>query len=208
LLAKRLGNVYADNMTSNDNSVNIKKAVAAYHHGDLRAALIEAGLSLLQKGDADALSLREVARMAGVSATAVYRHFPDKQALLFALCQRGVDQLAQAQRDAKQAAGGGTAGFDATGQAYVRFALANPALFRLMMSTHGPDQHFSGDETIVSSAMRELRQNIAERMPPGADEDQRRIAAIHAWSLVHGMAMLMLDGQIPRDEALIASISR
>jgi AcrR family transcriptional regulator len=208
LLAKRLGDVYTDNMTNNDNSVNIKKAGRTYHHGDLRSALIEAGLSLLQNCDADAVSLREVARMAGVSATAVYRHFPDKQALLYALCQRGVDQLAEAQRAAKAAAGGGTAGFDATGQTYVRFALANPALFRLMMTTQAPTGHFAPDETLVSSAMRELRQNIAEQLPPGAPDDQRRIAAIHAWSLVHGMAMLMLDGQIPRDEALIASISR
>ncbi len=195
-------------MSDNDNSVNIKKAKRSYHHGDLRTALIEAGLSLLQNSDADALSLREVARMAGVSATAVYRHFPDKQALLYALCERGVERLGEAQHAAQRAAGGGKAGFDATGQTYVRFALANPALFRLMMTTQPPAGHFAKDETLVSTAMRQLRQNIAETLPPGAGDDERRIAAIHAWSLVHGMAMLMLDGQIPRDEALIESIKR
>lgn len=204
----RIGNVYSDNMIDDDNSVNIKNAKRGYHHGDLRSALIEAGMTSLQNSDVDALSLREVARMAGVSATAVYRHFPDKQALLYALCERGVERLAEDQRAAKAAAGGGAAGFDATGQAYVRFALANPALFRLMMGTQSPAGHFAPDETLVSSAMRDLRHNIAEQLPPGATDSQRRIAAIHAWSLVHGMAMLMLDGQIPVDESLIASISR
>jgi AcrR family transcriptional regulator len=70
----------------------------SYHHGDLRQALIEAGLTLLDVRAADALSLREVARAVGVSATAVYRHFPDKGALLDALAAEGLRKLADAQR--------------------------------------------------------------------------------------------------------------
>jgi AcrR family transcriptional regulator len=207
-LAIRLDNVYGGNMNSNDNSVNIKNPARRYHHGDLRAALIETGLELLKERSADDMSLREVARRVGVSPTAVYRHFPDKQALMFALCERGAEGLAQAQRDAMEEAGGGTQGFDATGQAYVRFALANPALFRLMMTTRKGEGELQDDESLVSEAMRELRRNIASRLPPGSTPDEQRIAAIHAWAWVHGMAMLMLDGQVPASEEILASIRR
>jgi AcrR family transcriptional regulator len=108
---------------------------SAYHHGDLRAALIQEGLRLLEERRGDDVGLREVARAAGVSATAVYRHFPDKAALLRALSSEGLARLAEAQRRAFSGAGGGKAGFLATGRAYVAFALANPALFRLAFSS-------------------------------------------------------------------------
>ncbi|MBK8273457.1 MAG: TetR/AcrR family transcriptional regulator [Sphingomonadales bacterium] len=119
-------------MIENDNSVNIENEKGRYHHGDLRAALISEGLRLLAIGDVDQLSLRQIARNVGVSPTAVYRHFPDKQALLTALAMEGGAQLARRQKKAQTAAGGGRAGFDETGRVYVRFALENPALFRLM----------------------------------------------------------------------------
>lgn len=193
-------------MNDNDNSVNIKRRSRSYHHGDLRSALIETGLSWLATRQGDDISLREIARLVGVSATAVYRHFPDKQALVAALCERGEAELATAQRAAADAAGGGVAGFGASGQAYVRFALSNPGLFRLMMSTRPA----TGWQTDIlddkSPAMRGLRDDVAAALPNSADA-QRRVAAIHAWSLVHGMAMLMLDGMIPPDENLIGSIS-
>lgn len=206
LLALGLGNVYIANMTGNDNSVNIKKRSRAYHHGDLRSALIETGLAWLATGQGDDISLREVARLAGVSATAVYRHFPDKQALIGALCERGEANLATAQRSAADAAGGGGPGFGASGQAYVRFALANPGLFRLMMSTRPGAERQTDFLDDKSTAMRGLRDDVAAVLPDSTDA-QQRLAAIHAWSLVHGMAMLMLDGMIPPDEALISSIS-
>src|SRR5215217_2092580 len=100
-----------------------QSAERPYHHGDLRAALIAEGLRLVESAGADAISLREVARGAGVSATSVYRHFPDKRALMMALAQAGVTRLGEAQRAAAEAAGSGTAAFSATGLAYVRFAL-------------------------------------------------------------------------------------
>ncbi len=195
-------------MKANDNSVNIKTERRGYHHGDLRAALVAAGLELLKQRTADDISLREVARAVGVSATAVYRHFPDKQSLLYALCELGAEALAEAQRAAGEAAGGGQAGFDATGQAYVRFALANPALFRLMMSVQPNRDYFDEEVPAVNSAMQQLRTNIAALLPKDASEEEQRITAIHAWSVVHGMAMLMLDGLIPADETIIASLGR
>lgn len=195
-------------MTINGNSVNMPSSARGYHHGDLRAALVSAGLELLKDRSVDDLSLREVARKVGVSATAVYRHFPDKQALLYALCEQGAAQLARVQQDAMEGAGGGQAGFDETGRAYVRFALANPALFRLMMTTRPPGGMLDADETAVNAAMRLLRQNIASLLPPGATEDEQRMAVIKSWALVHGLAMLMLDGQVPADERIIDAMTR
>ena len=186
------------------NSVNMKNDVNArrYHHGDLRAALVEAGLGLIEERAADDLSLREVARAVGVSATAVYRHFPDKAALLRALADAGLERLAAAQRAAAEAAGGGAAGFQATGRAYVRFALANPGLFRLTFANVAPGNAVPWAEK-GDDATRLLRENAA-RVAGGAGE--ARLVALRSWALVHGLAVLMLDGQIPADETIIDGV--
>ncbi len=188
-------------MDRNDNSVNIKKA--AYHHGDLRAALIAEGLRLLAERDVDSLSLRAVARGVGVSATSVYRHFPDKEALLTALALEGLAQLGVAQHAAAQAAGGGCTGFAATGRAYVRFALANPALFRLIFASPVLTPAKAAG-TLDTEAARLLRANAALVAAQQGGEAATR--AIEAWALVHGLAMLMLDGQIPQDETIIDEV--
>ncbi len=120
-------------MATDSNSVNIEKR--PYHHGDLRAALVAEGLNLLDEKGSDSLSLREIARNVGVTATSVYRHFPDKDALLAALAREGLARLGTQQKEAARLAGGGSAGFTATGRAYVRFALANPGLFRLIFAS-------------------------------------------------------------------------
>ena len=175
----------------------------AYHHGDLRAALIDAGLTLLEtragQGNDDDLSLREVARAVGVSATAVYRHFPDKGALMAALAAEGLARLAVVQHAASDAAGGGVAGFGATGAAYVRFALANPALFRLIFANPA-SFHLHPDEQ-EDDAMAFLRANAA-LLAKGKGGDAQ-VIALQAWAIAHGLAMLMLDGQVPVDDALI-----
>jgi AcrR family transcriptional regulator len=169
----------------------------SYHHRDLSKASIDEGLRLLEVGDLENLSLREIARNVGVSATALYRHFPGKQALLRALAIEGVERLGKAQMTATQRAGGGAGGFNASGRAYVRFALANPALFRLMMSC-GPQ---SG-----SSAMQFLLENVDNLAPPGATALERKAYALRCWSMVHGLATLMLDGMLPTDDALIDAV--
>ena len=172
-----------------------------YHHGDLRAALIEAGLQLLADRSADAIGLREAARAVGVSATAVYRHFPDKGAFLAALASEGLTQLGAAQRAAAEAAGGGERGFAATGAAYVRFAIANPALFRLAFSASGAGPKWTpGDWRAENDAARLLREN-AERL--SADDAAARLTALRAWGLVHGLALLILDGQIVLEDSEI-----
>jgi AcrR family transcriptional regulator len=193
-----MANVDGVHIGRNDNTVNMTTSdVRKYHHGDLRAGLIEAGLKLLEDRQGDDISLREVARAVGVSATAVYRHFPDKAALLRALSAEGLARLARSQRAAQEGAGGGQAGFVATGRAYVRFALESPALFRLMFS-NPPDQD--------SEAFRMLRENAACLLPPGAEPQAVELAALGAWAKVHGLAVLILDGQIQQTPELIEAL--
>lgn len=197
--------VYGANMSEDDNSVNIGRR-ATYHHGDLRAALIDAGLAMLAEKPAEEISLREIARRAGVSATAVYRHFPDKQALLDAMACEGMEALGRAQRSASDAAGGGETGFAASGATYVRFAVENPALFRLVFTSAPTVSLIDLAPDKMSTTMRGLRDDIARLLPPNLPEADRRAAALHAWSLVHGLSMLILDGQIPYDPVEIERI--
>ena len=190
-------------MTSDDNTVNIEDAKPRYHHGDLRAALIEQGLRDLAGGAAGDLSLRAIARKVGVSATAVYRHFPDKTALIDALSIEGDRLLGEASRRAQESAGGGRMGFDATGRAYVRFALNHPALFRLMMARF---RAMPGDPDAQSVGLRLLVDNVAAMSAPDVPDAERALRALQSWALVHGLAMLMLDGIVPADEALIDAV--
>ncbi len=168
---------------------------STYHHGSLRDALIAAGMTALEGASGLDLSLRELARTVGVSPTAVYRHFPNKDALLAALASEGLAMLGAAQRKGYDAAGGGSAGFVETGRAYVRFALAHPALFRLVFAHGEPVQHKSDPASqLLHDATVELT---------GSDGPEAQRLALQAWSLGHGIAMLMLDKRIPADDALI-----
>lgn len=198
-------NVYTRNMSENDNTVNMSAEKNRYHHGDLRAALIEEGLKLIDQGPAEALSLREIARNAGVSATAVYRHFPDKAALLDALCLEGDARLGAAFKAAMGSVEPGLAAFSAMGRAYVHFALAHPSLFRLMMAApaRGPlpvPPPSAGDGGAAMQMLVNAIDGLFGADKPAPMQEARRL---RAWALVHGLAMLMLDGQVPADPALI-----
>lgn len=177
-------------------------AKSAYHHGDLRAALIAEGLRLLAARDVEDLSLREVARGVGVSATAVYRHFPDKAALMAALAAEGLVMLSQVQHAAYDAAGGGVAGFSATGAAYVRFALLHTALFRLIFA-NPPTGKIVELADSPDNAMRFLMENAARLAPPGMEP---RIFALQSWSVAHGLAMLIIDGQLHVDDKTVDAV--
>lgn len=183
-------------MATNDNSVNIK----TYHHGDLRSAVVAEGLRLLRDREAEALSLREIARNVGVSATALYRHFPDKASLLVALATAGYAMLADEQRGA--ASGEGNEQFAQLGRAYVRFAVANPALFRLIFVNSPADMHAHSIAPSGSAAAL-LEQGVTRMMGPKASPEARFAVMLRAWALVHGLAMLILDKQIKADDALI-----
>jgi AcrR family transcriptional regulator len=175
-----------------------KAAARTYHHGDLRAALVDAGLKELETADFADLSLRQLAREVGVSATAVYRHFPDKQALMQALANAGIEQLGRFQQQAAADSDGSADAFAATGRAYVRWALANPALFRLTFSQcDRAGQTLFGDNL----AAQLLRQKASGAT--GGDPEAEQRLMIQAWAVVHGLAMLMLDQQLPADDAMI-----
>jgi AcrR family transcriptional regulator len=139
-----------------------------YHHGDLRAALLDAALGLLDDGEE--FSLRAVARRAGVSPNAPYRHYADRDALLTALAACGFDTLA----DRLEAAPDLTA----MAQVYVKFALARPGLFRLMYG-----------RPTANDAARRTAEILASRVPSAAVQ-------VGAWALVHGLAVLLLDGKL------------
>jgi AcrR family transcriptional regulator len=160
-----------------------------YHHGDLRTALLDAADTLLDRGGDGAVSLREAARMAGVSPTAAYRHFADKDALLAALAARHFAQFGEALagRSLRE-----------MGPAYVRFALARPGRFRLMF---GPLLRRAGTQDPLAGAARAAftALNAAAASPE---------EALRAWAMVHGLAHLLLDGAIPDadPEATIARL--
>ena len=185
------------------NTVNIEAMITVstsaetYHHGSLRDALLKEGITALEGDGGKEPSLRELARRVGVSATAVYRHFPDKQALNRALAREGSKLLGDAQQEAADTASDLSTKFALTGRTYVRFALAHPVLFRLMFTQGEPVE--SAEEG--PDPARELLTDITCKLSATREEADR--LALQAWSIAHGIAMLMLDGRIPADDAMI-----
>jgi len=170
--------------------------MATYHHGDLRAALLQAAGEILEKEGVAALSLREAARRAGVSHSAPYRHFPDRDSLLAALAVEGFSLLQDA--ITKRPEGD-------RGVAYVEFALIHPQRFRLMFG----GQLRLGDYPELQAAGEGNYRNLQKAFESlGSDAP---LAAAAAWSLVHGLANLILDGhfaQAQRDSGGAAAFAR
>lgn len=166
-------------------------ARSTYHHGELRAALVAAGLAILQEsGDPASLSLREAARRAGVSAMAPYRHFPDKDALLAAIATVGFERMREALSEADRAPEPMEA-LIGQGVAYVAFARANAALFRLMFST-GPSARPGALAEASGAAYAVMSERVASLVPPGEVADR----ALQCWATAHGIAALGIDGQL------------
>ena len=195
---------------------------STYHHGSLRDALIAAGMAALEGASGLDLSLRELARTVGVSPAAVYRHFPNKDALLAALAREGLEMLGAAQRKGYEAVGGGAAGFVETGRAYVRFAQAEPGLFRTGFSASDRPPAAEDDPAMAGSSglnpFQLLGSVLDEIVATGTLAAARRPGAEYvAWSSVHGLSMLLIDGPLrsmpPADrakvvEALLHTIER
>lgn len=201
--------VYAVNMSVKDNSVNIKdsdRISETYHHGDLRAAAIAAGMEKIDEQDHPDLGLRALARDLGVSATALYRHFPNKDALLDALALEALNGLGAHQAKAAQSVGGGREGFGEMGVTYVRWAVEHPALLRLIYDRVGKVDLAADNRTKMGEAFYQLRAGITAMMPENISPEQRTTATLHAWSLVHGLAMLILDGQVEYDPDMIRKV--
>ncbi|MBY8864338.1 TetR/AcrR family transcriptional regulator [Streptomyces sennicomposti] len=161
-----------------------------YHHGDLRAACLRAARELLEEDGSAGLSLRAVARRAGVSATAPYRHYADREALVSAVAAQGYRELAESLAAAHPSPSTPD-DLAAVAVAYVRFALDHPALFRVMFAEPcDPDNEERAAATAVIS---EYVRGIVHRAFPGVDPDA---LSTTVWALVHGLAFLHLDGKL------------
>jgi AcrR family transcriptional regulator len=170
-----------------------------YHHGDLRQSLIDAAIALIGEEGIGDLSLRQVARRAGVSHNAPYRHFEDKEALLAAVAGQGFQSLQTAMESAQQSIPSDSSQrLEAIGIAYVNFALAHPAYYRLMFGDYRCN--FSKYSALTEAAQQSfmvLVSTIREGQVAGIFRlaDPVDLARV-AWSLVHGQSMLALDNKL------------
>ena len=172
---------------------------AGYHHGDLRAACLRAAMELLEENGATALSVRAVARRAGVSPGAPYRHYADRDALISAVAAEGYRELA-GHLAAVNPSPSTPDDLAAVAVAYVEFALRRPALFRVMFGE--PCDRDSSERVAAVAAIAEYLGAIVRQSFLGADEEAMSTAV---WALVHGLAFLHLDGKL--DASTPAAVS-
>ncbi|QLY29140.1 TetR/AcrR family transcriptional regulator [Nocardia huaxiensis] len=169
-----------------------------YHHGDLREELLRASLQLIESEGLAAVSLRKVAREAGVSPGAPYHHFADRSALLAALSNRGFEHLRDRMAAARATSGSPMETLVAMGEAYVRFAREQPAYFRLMFRPElsqpekNPDTEGAGDQAFALLE-ETVTEATADGVLPAADTETFTLAW---WALAHGLASLELDGKL------------
>ncbi len=163
----------------------------AYHHGDLRAALMAAALALIDRHGVKGFSLKDAAVMAGVSTAAPYRHFADKDALLRAIQVEGFGLFNAALSDAFASRTSACERIEELGVAYVLFALRHPAHFRVMFGVRDmsappleQDKQASGFHLLV--------RGVAE-LHPEASDAVRHDVVLACWSVVHGFAMLQME---------------
>lgn len=162
---------------------------SGYHHGDLRSTLILAALEMLEAGES--FSLRALARRAGVSTAAPYRHFADREALESALAVHGLREL-MSELTAGKEAPASTSEVGELAVGYVHFALRRPALFRLMFGRACDDQ--DDDRVRAAGVLHDYLEAVMADVFPQSDPVALATAG---WSLAHGLAFLHLDGKLP-----------
>lgn len=170
----------------------VKPAERPYHHGNLSRALLDAAAEVIAEVGPSQMSLREVARRTGVSNAAPVHHFGDKAGVFTALAAEGFELLAQAMGDVAEAGGS----FAEIGTAYVEFAVSHRAHFEVMFR---PDLYDPKSPAVVeagAAAAEHLYGPAAEAVPGGVEE---RDAGVAAWSLVHGLATLIINGNLGED---------
>lgn len=172
---------------------------ASYHHGDLERALRDATLAILSEVGADAFTLREAARRAGVNHRAVYRHFADKRALLAVIAEEGYRLLAIEMRAALAEAPPipGEARLVAVAYGYLVFARREPARYQVMFGARlNADGRFPALEAAANDPLEVLQEEL-RAIGEVAPARVRRDAGITLWSTVHGLAALVLAGKVP-----------
>ena len=178
-------------------SLSKPEAKSAYHHGDLRRALVEAALEVADREGFEALTSRALARKLGVSHAAPARHFPNRGSLLAEVAAEAFERFAAA---LAQAAKGHTAeaAFAAMGRAYVRFAVDHPGLLRLMFNPEletlaEPSERL---QSASDHAYAVLQSGARQALGDAASEADVAAAAFYGWSLAHGAASLWIDGPL------------
>lgn len=178
-------------------------ARTAYHHGDLKNALQAAASALIAERGVEGFSLREISQAAGVSHAAAYRHYADKQALLADLAEAGFRELVAINRRTIAATRGGpVAQLQACGRAYVRFGVRQPQLLQLMFGSAISDWQAHPSLAEASEA---LAASLADVVKAGQDSGELRTGKLEdltltAWSLVHGLVLLLAGKRIPNVE--------
>jgi AcrR family transcriptional regulator len=165
----------------------------------LRRALVDEALRTIQTHGVEHLTLRTVGERLGVSRSALYRHFADKQSLLATVGKEGFRKLQQALADAWERNRRGRIGFEAMGRAYVQFAVEHPSHYRVMfgrfIESAAKDDHFIAE---AKAAFQVLVDALVDRQNAGdIRRDDPVLMARFVWALVHGTAMLIIDGQLP-----------
>lgn len=175
-----------------------RTAKAGYHHGDLRRSLMEAALQLIREQGIEQFSLRKLAERVGVSQTALYHHFRDKQALLYALGETGIDRLTEATQPLlEEQAGPLPERMERFVHVYVRFALENPELYELMFSrttwkqTQDHTFHKRSRQGFRAYSLFLARLQAQSVLPPGIDP--LRLAQV-SWATMHGICHMYNDG--------------
>ena len=181
-----------------------------YHHGDLPQALLDVALHIVETQGTDALTLRAVARLAGVSQAAPYRHFANKEAILAAVAEEGFRSLMTAMRQSVQACGDiPLARLRAVGIGYVMFATSHPSHFRVMFGRDMADRSaFPTLRQVASDTLGIVVDAIADCQRAGLVRSEEPAAdlALTAWSSVHGLSALLVDGVLDRPVADVAEI--
>ncbi len=180
-----------------------------YHHGDLRRAIVAAALEILSETQSHDFSLRELARRAGVSHNAPYKHFAEKGDLLAAVSAAGFEALTKRMNVEAAKASQPRAQLFAVLRAYIRYGVENPALYRLMFGGYlsGPDDGRPEIERAAAETARALlagliRDGALGKAIPDTPRNERKIAGaiLACWSLVHGLTQLIADGLVGPDK--------
>lgn len=174
-------------------------APAAYHHGNVPAAVAEAALDLIAEKGIDAFTLREAARRIGITHGAVYRHFADKRALLAAIAEDGFNRLAEGiEKKVARAGDDALERLKALAVAYLQFAMSNRACYFVMFGPRlNPDGKFPGLEQAVMRALHDLKGEVERGLQAGhIHGPDARTVAMTIWSMAHGYTMLLLNGRI------------
>jgi AcrR family transcriptional regulator len=191
--------VYVDGVNTLVHVGFMANTTRPYHHGDLRTALIAEAATMIAEGGAGSVTMRALGRRLEVSRAAAYRHFADKGALMVAVAASGFERLSTLLEEIDAGSAGDSPDrLPRMGEAYVRFALENPAYYRLMYGREAlarvdvPELREAANalfDGLVGVFLVQQRAGVIRRQDP-------RAQAYVAWGAAHGLASLLIDGQI------------